>query len=134
MKNFAVATVCLFAVTVFAVCCYAGVGFAPSIGQLPLTKTVPKASKAECKSIAAGNASTVSFDVSTTTMVDWKAITTPQNSTAVIVKRRLNSNTDFMPNSSEAALPVEVLATSLVFGKFSTAGGAETPYICVDKN
>jgi hypothetical protein len=86
-------------------------------------------------SIAAGKTGVATFNVSGTTMVNWKAFTSDVDGTAVIVKRKFNSNTAYIPASGEYNMPIESKASSLVFGKFSTANNTTfVPRICVEMN
>ena len=137
MKNVFIA----FVLVIFATAVvYAGTagGTAPAVGRVNVSLTVPKVANAECKSLVTGKAGTATFDVSSTTMVSWKAFTSAVDSTAVTLKRffatATATNTAYTPGSSEKDLPIEAKAYSIVFGKFSAASNATTPVVCMDKN
>lgn len=122
-------------VLVLAAVAYAGTsgGTAPAVGKVNVSLTVPKASKAACKTLAAGARATQTFDVSGTTMVSWKAFTSDYSSTAVTLKRALNSNTAYVPSTGESNLPIESNVSALTFSAFSSASPASSK-ICVDLN
>lgn len=107
---------------------------APAVGRINVPLTVPKVAKSSCKTIVAGAHVVTTFDVSNTTMVNWKAITSPTNSALVIVKRILNSNTAYYPASDEKNLPIDALVSTLGFSNFSAASPPATTYVCVELN
>jgi hypothetical protein len=112
----------------------AGLAFAGSKVRPLDGRTAPKPTKTVCKSITAGKAGSASFDVSGTSMVNWNAITSATNTTAVIVKRKLNANTVGIAYSNERDLPVAAETTAIVFGKYSAADNSVTPVVCMDLN
>lgn len=115
---------------------FAGSGSAPAVGRTNVPLTVPKVAKSACKNLTAGKTGTASFDVSATSMVNWKSLTSTTNTTAVTLERRLNTNAagTGIPSTGETNLPIEANATSLVFGKYSAADNSVTPRVCVDFN
>lgn len=111
-------------------------GSAPAVGKVNIPMTVPKAAKATCKTLAAGSASTQYFDVSSTTMINWKAVASATDSTARVLKRCLNTNTTgscwpFV--SSESNLPIDSQVSRITFRNYTAASPASS-YICVDMN
>jgi hypothetical protein len=112
-------------------------GSAPAVGKVNVPLTVPKVSKSACKTLTAGAHNVTTFDVSKTTMVNWRAITSSTNSTLVIVKRTFDSNsnsTEFFPADQEHNLPIDTSVTNLGFSNFSAASPATTTTVCVDMN
>lgn len=111
-------------------------GTAPAVGRVNVPLTVPKVAKSECKNLAAGKTGTATFDVSATTMANWKAFTSRTNTTAVTLERRFNSNAagTGIPSTGEYNLPIESTAANLVFGKYSAADNSVTPRVCVELN
>jgi len=127
----------LFSILIMAVVSFAGTtgGTAPAVGKVNVALTVPKVASVQCMSIAAGKTGVATFNVSGTTMVNWKAFTSDVDSSAAIVKRKFNANTAYIPASGEYNLPIESKASALVFGKFSTANNTTyVPRICVEMN
>jgi hypothetical protein len=108
-------------------------GTAPAVGKVNVSLTVPKESKAVCKTLAAGARSTVQFDVSGTTMVNWKAAKSDYDSTAVTVKRSFDANAAYMPGTTEWNLPIESGVTNLTFSQYSTSTNPGAR-ICLDAN
>lgn len=111
-------------------------GNAPAVGRVNVPLTVPKATKSICKNLATGKTGTASFDVSGTTMINWKGFTSPTNTTAVTLERRLGTNAagTGIPSTGEYNLPVENGISTMVFGKYSSADNSVTPRVCVDMN
>ena len=111
-------------------------GNAPVVGRINVPVTVPKVASSACKNLAAGKTGTASFDVSGTTMVNWKSLTSTTNTTAVTLERRFNTNAagTGIPSTGEYNLPIESKASTLVFGKYSAADNSVTPRVCVDMN
>jgi hypothetical protein len=95
---------------------------------------VPKAANAACKSIAAGKGITATFDVSKTSMINWKATVSDYDATAVTVKRLLNTNTIGFKASSEYNLPIASSTTQIVFKNLSSNNYQTVSQICVDMN
>jgi len=136
MKNvFGITLALLVAFAGFAIAGTAG-GTAPAVGKVNVPLTVPKAAKSECKNIAAGKTGTATFDVSATTMVNWKSLTSSTNATAVTLERRLGANArgTGIPSTGEYNLPVEAGVDNIVFGKYSASDNSVTPRVCVEKN
>ena len=117
-------------VIVVASLALAGTGTAPAVNKVNINATVPKVAKAACTTIVAGRATSVPIDVTATTMMNWKAFSAADG-TAVTVKRSFNSNTAYMPATGETNLPLETLATSAVFTRYS---GNSTITLCSDRN
>lgn len=137
MKRFTTMIVAVFVATLFgsmAVFAGSGGGNAPAVGKVNVPLTVPKVSKSDCKLVSAGAHVQTSFDVSKTTMVNWKAMTSSSDPTEIAVKRFLNTNTDFMPRKGEDNLPIDAGVSSLKFSNFTAASPSATTYICVDMN
>ena len=113
---------------------FGGSSIAPAVGRTNVPLTVPKPANAICKSLAVGKTGTASFDVSGTSMVNWRAQVNPNTSTAVILNRKLNTNTYGYPGSEERNLPISASTTALTFGKYSSSDNSVTPYVCLDAN
>lgn len=131
MKKLIFAILGTLAVASFA---FAGSSIAPAVGRTNVPLTVPKPANAICKSLTAGKTGTASFDVSGTSMVNWKAQAGVNTTTAAILKRKLNTNTYGYPASEERNLPISTGTTAIVFGKYSTSDNSVTPYVCLDAN
>lgn len=136
MKNFKT-LMCVVAVTMLAAAvAFAGTsgGQAPAVGKVNVSLTVPKVASGACTTIAPGRASYATVNVAGTTMMNWTARHTVSGTsagTAEVLKRSFNSNSAYMPASSEYNLPIEAAASTAKFARYS---GATTITLCSELN
>lgn len=132
MKRFVIVLV-LAVFSLIAVFAYAGSsgGQAPAVGKTNIPLTVPKKLTTSCVTVAGKRAPTINqFDVSTTTMVNWKAYNSTTGA-AVVVKRSFDSySSNYFPGSSETNLPIGATISKINFKSYSTAGHR----ICLEPN
>ena len=127
MKKFYALSVVLL-ITLAAVTAFA-VGPAPlSTNRVPIQTLMPDPAKSTCTAIPAGRAASVTVNTKGMSSLNWSAFTTADG-TAVTVKRSFNSNTAYMPKSSENWLKINQNTNSAVFTGYS-AGATRT--LCYD--
>lgn len=123
----AVALICLSFSTVLA--------FGPGPVEKGHTKTfwmTPAPATATCVNIAKGRATSVQVDMSTSLLLNWVAYDSETSSspgTAVVVKRSFDSQTGYMPKSSEL-IGCDPTVSKVTFTRYS---GATTLRLCYEK-
>lgn len=126
MKKFVSVTM-LFAVMMIAAVAFA-VGPAPlSTNRVAIQNVMPDPAKSVCVSIPKGRAKTAVVNVKSISSLNWSA--DDGTGAAVVVKRSFNSNTAYMPKSSENWLKINQNTNTVTFTGYSSGA---TRNLCYD--